>query len=55
MNKNTYQEIVVETIIIESKFKVRNSFIEKYVSEEGLEILYLKNNDLMLFIDRIGE
>lgn len=43
-----------ETIIIESKFKVKNSFIEKYVSEEGLEILYLKNNDL-IFLFSYGE
>lgn len=43
-----------ETIIIESEFNVRNSFIEKYVSEEGLEILYLKKND-MIFLFSYGE
>jgi len=32
-------------IIKESNFNLTNNFIEKYTSEEGLEILYLKNND----------
>ncbi len=43
-----------DTIVRESEFKVKNSFIEKYVSEEGLEILYLKNNDL-IFLFSYGE
>jgi len=43
-----------ETIVRESEFTVRNSFIEKYVSEEGQKIHYLKNNDL-LYLFSYGE
>jgi hypothetical protein len=43
-----------ETIVRESKFNVRNSFIEKYVSEEGLEVHYLKKND-MIYLFSYGE
>ncbi|MEJ5049599.1 hypothetical protein WH221_07150 [Chryseobacterium culicis] len=34
-----------ETIVRESGLNVKNTFIEKYVSEEGLEVHYLKKND----------
>jgi hypothetical protein len=43
-----------DKIVGESKFTVRNSFIEKYVSEEGLEIHYLKNNDT-IYLFSYGE
>ncbi|KPH15043.1 hypothetical protein [Chryseobacterium sp. ERMR1:04] len=43
-----------DTIVRESEFSVRNSIIEKYVSEEGLEIHYLKNND-MIYLFSYGE
>lgn len=43
-----------DTIVRESEFDVRSNFIEKYVFEEGLEILYQKNNDL-IFLFSYGE
>ncbi|WP_300685983.1 hypothetical protein [Chryseobacterium sp.] len=33
------------TVIKESKFNLINTFVEKYTSEEGLEIYYLKKNE----------
>lgn len=43
-----------DTLIKESKFNLINSFTEKYISEDGLEIHYLKNND-MIFLFSYGE
>lgn len=43
-----------ETIVRESEFNVRNSFIEKYRSEEGLEVHYLIKDD-MLYLFSFGE
>ena len=42
------------TIVRESEFDVRNGFIEKYVSEEGLEIHYFKKNDI-IYLFSYGE
>ena len=43
-----------DTIIRESEFNVRNSFIEKYVFEERLEIYYLKKDDI-IYLFSYGE
>ena len=43
-----------DTIVRESKLNVKNTFIEKYVSEEGLEIHYLKKDDI-LYLFSYGE
>ncbi|MDR6464721.1 hypothetical protein [Chryseobacterium sediminis] len=43
-----------DTIVRESEFNVRSSFIEKYLSKEGLEIHYLKKND-MIYLFSYGE
>lgn len=43
-----------ETIVRESEFNVRNSFIEKYRSEEGLEIHYLKKDNI-IYLFSYGE
>lgn len=43
-----------ETIVRESEFIVRNSFIEKYVYEEGLEIHYLKKDNI-IYLFSYGE
>jgi hypothetical protein len=43
-----------DVIIKEGKFNLINSFIEKYVSEDGLEIHYLKNNDA-IYLFSYGE
>ncbi|WP_426482343.1 hypothetical protein [Chryseobacterium sp. R2ACT005] len=43
-----------DTIVRENGFNIRNSFIEKYVSEEGLEIHYLKKNE-MIYLFSYGE
>ncbi|MBB6330974.1 hypothetical protein HNP24_001924 [Chryseobacterium sediminis] len=43
-----------DTIVRENGFNVKNSFIEKYVSEEGLEIHYLKKDDL-IYLFSYGE
>lgn len=43
-----------DAIVRESGFNVRNSFIEKYISAEGLEIHYLKKND-MIYLFSYGE
>ncbi|WP_415327930.1 hypothetical protein [Chryseobacterium sp. MMS23-Vi53] len=41
-------------IIKENKFNLINNFIEKYTSENGLEIYYLKKNDF-IFLFSYGE
>jgi len=43
-----------DTIVRENEFTLKNSFIEKYVSEEELEIHYLKNNDV-IYLFSYGE
>lgn len=43
-----------DTIVRENEFTERKSFIEKYVSEEGLEIHYLKKNDV-IYLFSYGE
>lgn len=43
-----------DTIVRENGFNIRNSFIEKYVSEEGLEVHYLKKNDV-IYLFSYGE
>lgn len=53
LKKETDDESV-ETIIRESEVTVKNIFIENYVSEEGLEIHYLKKNDV-IYLFSYGE
>ncbi|ANF52008.1 hypothetical protein A0O34_16470 [Chryseobacterium glaciei] len=43
-----------DTIVKENEFTERKSFIEKYLSEEGLEIHYLKKNDA-IYLFSYGE
>ena len=43
-----------DTIVRESEFTLINSFIEKYLSEEELEIHYLKNNNV-IYLFSYGE
>lgn len=48
--KKEIGERSLNTIIKESTFTLVNSFVEKYLSEEGLEIHYVKKNeDIYLF------
>ena len=42
------------TITRENEYNIRNSFIEKYISEEGLEIHYLKKDDI-IYLFSYGE
>ncbi|WP_343658987.1 hypothetical protein [Chryseobacterium sp.] len=43
-----------DAIISECHFNLRNNFIETYLSEEGLEIHYVKNND-SIYLFSYGE
>ncbi|WP_294282782.1 hypothetical protein [uncultured Chryseobacterium sp.] len=51
--KDLKKEIKVEifsTIVGESNFRIKNSFIRKYESQEGLEVFYIKNEDLIALL-----
>ncbi|OCA74496.1 hypothetical protein [Chryseobacterium arthrosphaerae] len=52
--KNEIDNTRFDLIVKESQFNLVNSFTEKYISEDGLEINYLKNND-MIFLFSYGE
>ncbi|WP_346985767.1 hypothetical protein [Chryseobacterium sp. POE27] len=52
--KKEIDEESFDIIIKEDKFNVNTGFIEKYTSEEGLEIHYLKNND-SIYLFSYGE
>lgn len=45
---------IFNTTTKENEFKVKNSFIEKYTSEEGLEVHYLIKDDI-LYLFSYGE
>ncbi|MFC3157996.1 hypothetical protein SAMN05443633_104338 [Chryseobacterium arachidis] len=45
--KKEIDEESFNTIVKGSKFSLTNSFIEKYTSEDGLEVNYLKNNNFI--------
>jgi hypothetical protein len=53
LKKETDEESF-NVIIQKSKFNLINSFIEKYTSEDGLEIHYLKNHSL-IYLFSYGE
>lgn len=52
--KKEIDEESFNAIIQESKFSLINSFIEKYTSEDGLEVNYLKNHNL-IYLFSYGE
>ncbi|VXC54607.1 hypothetical protein [Chryseobacterium sp. 8AT] len=52
--KKEIDEESFNAIIQESKFSLINSFIEKYTSEDGLEVNYLKNYNL-IYLFSYGE
>lgn len=52
--KKEIDEESFDIIVKEDKFHVIAGFIEKYTSEEGLEIHYLKNND-SIYLFSYGE
>lgn len=45
--KNEIDNESFKIIIQESKFNLTNGLIGKYTSEDGLEVNYLKNNDVV--------
>lgn len=45
--KNQIEAEIFSTIVRENNFRIRNSFTGKYVSEEGLEVFYIKNEDFI--------
>ncbi|MDQ1161405.1 hypothetical protein QE422_001773 [Chryseobacterium sp. SORGH_AS 447] len=45
---------IFDTIVRENNFNVKNSFMEKYRSEEGLEVHYLIKDDI-LYLFSFGE
>ena len=52
--KKELADEIFETIVIENNFNVKNSFMEKYRSEEELEVHYLKK-DGRLYLFSYGE
>ena len=42
--KKELADEIFETIVRENNFNVKNSFMEKYLSEEGLDVHYLKKD-----------
>lgn len=52
--KKEIDEESFNTTIHENKFNLIDRFIEKYTSENGLEIYYLKNEDL-IYLFSCGE
>lgn len=52
--KNEIDNTRFDIIVKESQFNLIKSFTEKYISADGLEIYYLKNND-MIFLFSYGE
>ncbi len=45
--KKEIESEIFNTIVSESNFRASNRFIEKHVSEEGLEVFYIKNDDII--------
>ncbi len=45
--KTQIEAEIFSTIVRESNFRIRNSLIGKYMSEEGLEVFYINNGDLI--------